>query len=326
MAVEKEKDRLKKVSLIVPCYNEEESIVLFDEELCKVIRSLDNYKFEVLYVNDGSSDNTLKRIKELKELRGDWVRYISFSRNFGKEAAMYAGFVNASGDYVAVMDADLQDPPSLLPQMLKILEAGEYDSVATHRSTRKGEPIVRSFFAKAFYRIINKISDADIVDGARDFRLMKRDMVDVIVSMTENSRFSKGIFGWIGFRTYWLAYDNVERVAGQTKWNFWRLFIYSIEGIINFSRMPLTIASYCGLFCTLLSFIAIAVIVIRKILFGDPVQGWASTVCVVLFIGGIQLFCMGILGQYLGRVYSETKNRPHYIASDVSDEQIHKIG
>ena len=253
------------------------------------------------------------------------VRYISFSRNFGKEAAMYAGFCNADGDYVTVMDADMQDPPSLLIDMLKIIETGEYDSVATRRVNRDGEPPIRSWFAKRFYSLINKISDADIVDGARDFRLMKREMVNAIVAMGETNRFSKGIFGWIGFRTYWLPYENTERVAGTTKWNFWSLFKYAIDGIINFSEAPLDIASWFGIAMTFFAFIFLIFIIIRKLCFGDPVAGWASTMCVIIFIGGIQLFCMGVMGQYIAKNYSESKHRPHYIVAESNYENIKKI-
>lgn len=239
---------------------------------------------------------------------------------------MYAGFCNAHGDYVAVMDADMQDPPSLLPEMLEILETGEYDSVATRRVTREGEPPIRSFFARMFYKIINKISDADIVDGARDFRLMKREMVDAIVAMCESNRFSKGIFGWIGFRTKWLPFKNVERVAGETKWNFWGLFKYSIDGIVNFSQAPLSIASLMGIFLTMVSFFAILFIVVRRLVFGDPVAGWASTVCFILFMGGLQLMCMGIIGQYLAKTYLEVKRRPHYIVAESNDQSTKLVG
>lgn len=252
-------------------------------------------EYEFLFVNDGSKDATLSILKDLAE-RDEHVTYLSFSRNFGKEAAMYAGFTNAKGDYVAVMDADMQDPPALLPQMLALLTSGEYDSVATRRVNREGEPLIRSWFARKFYQIINRISDADIVDGARDFRLMKREMVDAIVEMGEYNRFSKGIFGWIGFRTYWLPYENVNRVAGETKWNFWKLLKYAIDGIINFSQAPLAVASWFGMGMTLLSFIAVIFIVVRKLVFGDPVTGWASTACIITFIGGVQLFCMGNYG------------------------------
>ncbi|WP_201346868.1 glycosyltransferase family 2 protein, partial [Lactobacillus nasalidis] len=246
-------------------------------------------------------------------------------RNFGKEAAMYAGFVNASGDYVAVMDADLQDPPALLPEMIKILDAGEYDSVATRREDRKGEPPVRSWFARKFYKIINKISDADVVDGARDYRLMKRDMVDAIVEMSEYNRFSKGIFGWVGFKTYWLPYENVERVAGESKWNFWKLFKYAIDGIINFSLVPLNLSSWMGFLMTGLSFVMLVVIILRKLIKGDPVAGWASLICVVIFIGGLIMLSLGVMGQYLAKVYMESKHRPHYISSESNIKDVKKI-
>ncbi|MCQ2534783.1 MAG: glycosyltransferase family 2 protein [Clostridia bacterium] len=302
------------ISLIIPCYNEQEALPIFYKEVTKVLSGL-NYEYELLFINDGSVDDTLKILKEIAS-SDEHAKYISFSRNFGKEAAMYAGFCNAKGKYVAVMDADMQDPPSLLPQMLEILESGEYDSVATRRVSRVGEPPIRSFFARQFYKIINKISDADIVDGARDFRLMKREMVDAIVKMTEYNRFSKGIFGWIGFRTYWLAYENQERVAGETKWHFWKLTKYAIEGIINFSQVPLSLASWFGLFMTLIAFLFVVFIVLRKLIFGDPVDGWASTICIITFIGGIQLFCMGIMGQYIAKTYAEVKRRPHYIVGE----------
>lgn len=313
-----------KLSLIIPCFNEEAALPFIYEELVRVSAQLNDYDIEYLFINDGSSDGTLRTLKELAS-KDERVRYYSFSRNFGKESAMYAGFCNSDGDYVAVMDADLQDPPSLLPEMLHILESGEYDSVATRRVNREGEPPIRSFFARQFYKIINKISDADIVDGARDFRLMKREMVDAIVELNEYNRFSKGIFGWIGFRTYWLPYHNVERVAGETKWSFWKLFKYAIDGIINFSQVPLSIASFGGVFLTFVSFIAILFVIVRYLLFGDPVDGWASTVCIITFIGGIQLFCMGIMGQYLSKTYLETKKRPHYIVAETNDENSIKI-
>jgi len=313
------------VTLIVPCYNEEASLPIFYKAVCEVASELEErYELTLLLVNDGSRDGTLGVMKELAA-QDARVRYLSFSRNFGKEAAMYAGFCNAKGDYVAVIDADMQDPPSLLPQMLGILEEGEYDSVATRRVTRDGEPPIRSWFARMFYRIINTISEADIVDGARDFRLMKREMVDAIVAMGEYNRFSKGIFGWIGFRTKWLPYKNVERVAGETKWSFWSLFKYSIDGIVNFSQAPLSIASLTGLFFTLIAFFMILFIIVRKILFGDPVAGWASTICVILFIGGIQLLCMGIIGQYLAKTYLEVKKRPHFIVAQSSDEDVVRV-
>lgn len=309
----------KSITLIVPCYNEEAALPMFYDAVCSVAQELERYDITLLLVNDGSKDRTLSIMRELAQ-KDERVKYLSFSRNFGKEAAMYAGFCNAKGDYVAVMDADMQDPPFLLPQMLEILETQEYDSVATRRVSRDGEPPIRSFFARMFYRIINRISDADIVDGARDFRLMKREMVDAIVAMCEYNRFSKGIFGWIGFKTKWLPYKNVERVAGETKWSFWGLFKYSIDGIVNFSQAPLSIASLMGLFLTAVSFAAIVFIVVRRLIFGDPVAGWASTACIILFMGGLQLLCMGIMGQYLAKTYLEVKHRPHYIIAETNDE------
>lgn len=311
------------ISLIVPCYNEQESLPIFYEEVTKVVEKM-NTEYELVLVNDGSRDKTLEVMRELAA-KDSHVKYHSFSRNFGKEAAMYAGFCNAKGDYVAVMDADMQDPPALLPEMMKILESGEYDSVATRRADRKGEPKIRSWFARKFYKIINKISDADIVDGARDFRLMKREMVDAIVEMGEYNRFSKGIFGWIGFKTYWLPYENIERVAGETSWNFWKLFKYAIDGIINFSQAPLTISAWFGMIMTFVGFASLLFIIIRKIAFGDPVAGWASLVCVIIFIGGIQLFCFGIMAQYISKMYLEVKKRPHYIISETNDEETKKV-
>lgn len=312
-----------KISLIIPCYNEEDALLPLYEELFRVTESMSDYDFEMLFIDDGSKDNTLKIIKELSSA-DERVKYISFSRNFGKEAAMYAGFCNSTGDYTAVMDADMQDPPSLLPEMVKILEGGEYDSVATRRVSRKGEPRIRSFFSKLFYKIIRKISDTDIVDGARDFRLMKREMVDAIVSMCESNRFSKGIFGWIGFKTYWLPYENVERVAGKTKWSFFGLLKYSIDGIVGFSNTPLKIASWSGIFFTFVALIMLIVIFVRTLIFGDPVAGWPSTICIMLFIGGIQLFSLGIIGQYVAKIYNETKKRPHYIVAQSNKEDVVK--
>ena len=309
----------KLISLIVPCYNEEEALPIFYQETTKVLETMD-VDYELLIIDDGSKDKTYQIAKELAE-KDKHIKYISFSRNFGKEAAMYAGFCNAKGDYVAVMDADMQDPPSLLPQMYQILEEGEYDSVATRRVDRKGESKIRSWFARRFYKIINFISDADVVDGARDFRLMKREMVDAIISMSEYNRFSKGIFGWIGFKTYWLPFENVERVAGTTKWNFWGLFRYAISGIINFSEFPLDVASGFGILMTAVAFIMLVFIIFRKLIFGDPVAGWASTMCTIIFIGGIQLLCLGIMGQYIGKTYMETKNRPQYIVARTNIEK-----
>lgn len=312
------------ISLIIPCFNEEEALPLLYPALCQTMEELPDFDFELLFVNDGSRDGTMDVLRRLAR-QDPRVQYLSFSRNFGKEAAMYAGFCNAQGDYVAVMDADMQDPPSLLPQMVERLQTGEWDSVATRRVTRKGEPPIRSFCARMFYKLINRISDADVVDGARDFRLMTREMVDAIVSMGEYNRFSKGIFGWIGFRTYWLPYENVERAAGETKWSFWKLFQYSIDGIINFSQVPLSIASWGGIALTALSFVMIAFIVVRKLLFGDPVAGWPSLACIVTFIGGIQLFCLGIMGQYLAKTYLEVKKRPHFIIRETNRKEAVKI-
>ena len=312
-----------KVALIVPCYNEQEALPIFYEEVMKVVTTM-NCQYELIFVNDGSKDNTLSILKNFAA-KDENVTYISFSRNFGKEAAMYAGFSNADADYVAVMDADMQDPPALLPQMVKILETEDYDSVATRRVSRDGEPPIRSWFARKFYQLINKISDADIVDGARDFRLMKHEMVDAIVAMGEYNRFSKGIFGWIGFKTYWLPFKNVERVAGETKWNFWKLFKYAIDGIINFSEAPLSIASWAGIGMTFIAFIMMVIVIVRRLCFGDPVAGWASTMCVIIFIGAIQLFSMGIMGQYIAKTYNEAKHRPHYIVAESNGEKVKRI-
>ena len=312
-----------KVALIVPCYNEQEALPIFYEEVMKVVTTM-NCQYELIFVNDGSKDNTLSILKNFAA-KNENVTYISFSRNFGKEAAMYAGFSNADADYVAVMDADMQDPPALLPQMVKLLETEDYDSVATRRVSRDGEPPIRSWFARKFYQLINKISDADIVDGARDFRLMKREMVDAIVAMGEYNRFSKGIFGWIGFKTYWLPFKNVERVAGETKWNFWKLFKYAIDGIINFSEAPLSIASWAGIGMTFIAFIMMVIVIVRRLCFGDPVAGWASTMCVIIFIGAIQLFSMGIMGQYIAKTYNEAKHRPHYIVAESNGEKVKRI-
>ena len=313
------------ISIIVPCYNEEDSLPLFHAAVRKVMEQMPECRFEILLINDGSKDRTLEVMRDLAR-KDPCVTYLSFSRNFGKEAAMYAGFCHAQGDYTAVMDADLQDPPDLLPEMYRILQSGEYDSVAARRVSRVGEPPIRSWFARRFYGLINRISEADIVDGARDFRLMKREMTEAIVAMGESNRFSKGIFGWIGFRTYWMPYKNVERVAGQTKWNFWGLFGYALDGIVNFSQVPLDLASWFGILMTGLSFLAILFIVVRKILFGDPVAGWASTACIITFIGGIQLLCLGIIGKYLATVYLEVKKRPHFIISESNREDAKRIG
>ncbi|HIZ79502.1 MAG TPA: glycosyltransferase family 2 protein [Candidatus Lachnoclostridium stercorigallinarum] len=311
-------------SLIIPCYNEEDVLPLLWHSLETVTEELrEKSEFEFIFVDDGSKDGTLKKIKELA-LEDSRVTYLSFSRNFGKEAAMYAGLCNAKGDYAAIMDADMQDPPSLLPEMFRLMEEG-YDSVAARRVSRAGEPKIRSLGARLFYRLINRISDADIVDGARDFRLMKREMVDAVVAMSEYHRFSKGIFGWVGFKTCWLPYENVERAAGETKWSFWGLLKYSVEGMINFSQAPLSIASWCGIGLTGVSFVMILFIIVRKLLFGDPVAGWPSLACIIVFLGGIELLCMGIMGQYLAKTYMEVKGRPHCIVGETNREDAKKI-
>ncbi len=304
-----------KVSIVVPMYNEQESLGILYQELNRVTDTIKDYEFEYLFVNDGSKDNTLQEIQKLAAA-DERVHYVSFSRNFGKEAALYAGLSNADGDYIATMDADLQDPPSLLPQMLAMIESQDCDNVATRRVNRKGEPPIRSFFARCFYKLMRRLSNIDIADGARDYRLMRRAMVDSILSVSEYNRFSKGIFAWVGYETKWLEFENVERSAGETKWSFWKLVRYSIDGIINFSNTPLQISSYLGMILTIVSFIAIIVEVIRALVFGDPVAGWPSLVCIITFIGGIELFCMGIMGQYIAKTYMEVKRRPHYIIKE----------
>lgn len=313
-----------KVSIVVPMYNEQESLEILYQELNRVTDTIKDYEFEYLFVNDGSKDNTLQEIQRLATA-DDRVRYVSFSRNFGKEAALYAGLSNADGDYIATMDADLQDPPSLLPQMLAVIESQDCDNVATRRVNRKGEPPIRSFFARCFYKLMRRLSNIDIADGARDYRLMSRAMVDSILSVSEYNRFSKGIFAWVGYETRWLEFENVERSAGETKWSFWKLVRYSIDGIINFSNTPLQISSYLGMILTIVSFIAIIVEVIRALVFGDPVAGWPSLVCIITFIGGIELFCMGIMGQYIAKTYNEAKHRPHYIVAESNGEKVKRI-
>ncbi|MCI8528499.1 MAG: glycosyltransferase family 2 protein [Lachnospiraceae bacterium] len=301
------------LSIIVPCYNEEENVSFFYMELMKVQEFFANkeIEMEILYVDDGSCDGTVSEVKKIRE-KDERVHLISFSRNFGKEAAMFAGLENAKGDYLVLMDVDLQDPPALLPEMFAHLEEG-YDSVATRRVSRKGEPPVRSFFARMFYRLMKKISKTEIMDGARDYRLMTRQMVDAILSMREYNRFTKGIFGWVGFRTKWLEYENIERAKGETKWNFWKLFLYSMDGITAFSTMPLMLASIVGVLFCVIAFLLILFIIVRKMLFGDPVSGWPSLVCIILMTSGVQFFCTGILGQYLAKTYMEVKKRPIYL-------------
>jgi len=310
---------MEKISVIVPCYNEEESLPLFYEEITRVAGLMNEVTFEFMFVNDGSKDKTIEILRELNK-KDERVRYISFSRNFGKEAAMYAGFKNVTGDYVAVIDADLQHPPVMLIEMYKGIKEEGYDCVAARRTSRKGEPVIKSFFSRMFYKVINKISNANIVESATDYRLMKRKMVDAIVDMSEYNRFSKGIFGWIGFETKWLPYENVERVAGTTKWSFWKLFLYSLEGIIGFSTAPLTLASVFGILFIVIAFLAIIYITIKTLMYGNPTSGWPSLVIIMFFIGGVQLFCTGIIGQYLAKTYLETKNRPIYIAKETEED------
>lgn len=305
---------MKKLSLIVPCFNEQEATPIFYDALTRQLQTMP-VEAEIIFVDDGSSDGTLAAVRALRQ-KDERVHFVSFSRNFGKEAAMFAGLEASTGDYIAIMDVDLQDPPSLLPRMLEGIEKEGYDCVATRRVTRKGEPRLRSFFARRFYRLINRISRTEIVDGARDFRLMTRQMVDSILSLKEVSRFSKGIFSWVGYRTHWLEYENIERVAGETKWNFWKLLLYSIDGIIGFSTAPLAIASVMGLAFCLLAFLLILYFFIKTIIWGDPVAGFPATICIMLLLGGLQLFSVGILGQYLSKTYLETKRRPIYIARE----------
>lgn len=307
---------MKKISIIVPCYNEEQAIPFFYEEIIKLKEKM-KVNFEYIFVNDGSKDNTINVLKDYAK-KDKSVKYIHFSRNFGKEAAMLAGLELSTGDYVAIMDADLQDPPALLPEMLEILEDEntEYDCVGTRRVTRKGEPPIRSFFARMFYKIINKMSKVEMVDGARDYRLMSRQMVNSILELQEYNRYSKGLFQFVGYNTKWLEYENIERVAGETKWSFWKLFLYALEGIIAFTTIPLAISSIMGILFCLVSFIMIIVIITKTILYGDPTSGWPSLVCIIFFVSGIQLFCLGIMGQYLSKTYLETKKRPIYIIKE----------
>lgn len=306
---------MEKITLIVPCYNEEDVLPLFYAEVTRVADLMGEYDFEFLFVDDGSRDGTMKVVKGFAQTDAR-VKYVSFSRNFGKEAAMYAGFSRASGDYVAVMDADLQDPPALLPAMMDAIKNEGYDSVATRRVTRKGEPPIRSFFARCFYKLMRRISKTEMVDGARDYRLMTRQFVDSLLEMGEYNRFSKGLYGWVGYKTKWLEYENVERAAGETKWSFWKLLLYSIDGIVAFSAAPLAIAAVTGIFCFILAFLFIVFIIARTLMFGDPVAGWPSLVCIILLIGGLQLLSIGILGEYLSKTYLEVKNRPIFICKE----------
>ena len=315
MTAGKEKKKREKLSLVVPAYNEEEALPIFYREARKVEEQLPQVEIEYLFVDDGPVDGTMDVIRRLHE-EDPRVHYVSFSRNFGKEAAIYAGLENAAGDYVAILDADLQDPPALLPEMLRIVTEEGYDCVGSRRVSRKGEPPIRSWFARMFYRIMNRISSADVVDGARDFQLMNRKVVSAILSMKEYNRFSKGIFGWVGFKKKWLEYENIERAAGETKWSFWKLLLYALDGIVAFSTMPLVIASVMGILFCVLAFAAIIFIIIRTLVFGDPTSGWPSMVCIIMLVSGVQLLCIGILGQYMAKTYLETKRRPLYLVEE----------
>lgn len=312
------------LSVVVPCYNEEHSVLKFYREFRRIYDEVLSYDFdldyELIFVDDGSEDNTLDSIKELAG-HDDFVKYISFSRNFGKESALFAGLENSHGDYLVVMDADLQDPPNLLPEMFRLILTGDYDCIATRRVSRKGEPKLRSFFARAFYSLINSISDLEFVDGARDYRLMTRQVADAILELNEYHRFSKGIFNWVGFKTRWVEYENVQRVDDESSWSFWSLFRYSIEGIVAFSTLPLALSTFLGMIFSIFAFLLIIFIVIKKSLYGDPVQGWASTICVILLLGGIQLFTIGILGKYLDKTYIESKKRPIYLTRETNIEE-----
>ena len=309
----------KKMSVIVPCYNEEEALQYFYEEIDNVSKKMKELNFEFIFVDDGSSDKTLEEVKKIAK-EDKRVRYISFSRNFGKEAAMLAGLEYSKGDYVTIIDADLQDPPKLLEEMYHLINEEGYDTVGTRRVTRKGEPPIRSFFARIFYKLINSMSKTEMVDGARDYRLMTRQVVDAIISMREYNRYSKGIFSFVGFKTKWLEYENVERVAGETKWSFWKLFIYALEGITAFSTIPLILSAVLGFVFCVVSFIMILVIVLKTLVFGDPVSGWPSLVCIIFLLSGIQLFSIGVIGQYLSKTYLETKNRPIYIVRETEEK------
>ena len=312
---------MDKISVAVPCYNEEPALEPFFAAVSAVAEQMPEVAFEFLFIDDGSRDRTLEKMQELAQ-RDSRVKYISFSRNFGKEAGIYAGLENATGDYVVVMDADLQDPPALLPEMYRSIRQEGYDCVGSRRVTRKGEPPIRSLFARLFYKLINRMSNAEIVDGARDFQMMSRQVVEAILSMGEYNRFSKGIFGWIGFKKKWLEYENIERVAGETKWSFWKLFLYAIEGIVAFSTTPLVISSVFGLICCVLALVMILVIIARTLIFGDPTSGWPSLVCIMLLLSGIQMLGIGIVGQYLAKTYLETKKRPIYLVRQTNIEKL----
>ena len=306
------------LTIVVPCFNEESSVEIFFKEIKKI---LNKYNYEIIFVNDGSKDNTLANIKKLAKDNSN-IKYISFSRNFGKESALYAGLKNSKGDMVCIMDVDLQDPPELLPQMIELIETEDCDIIATRRVTRAGEPKIRSLFARLFYKVFNKISRIDLVDGARDYRLMTRQVVDSVLELNEYNRFSKGLFQWVGYETKWLEYENIERVSGETSWSFFGLFSYSLEGILAFTTVPLSISTFFGIMLSIVAFILIIFIILKNLLFSDPVAGWTSTICVILLLGGIQLFSIGILGKYLEKTYIEIKNRPIFIIKETNIEWI----
>lgn len=311
--------KMKSLEIIVPSFNEEKNISDFFNAVSNELKSV-KFNWKIIFVDDGSEDNTLNIIKKLA-ISNDKIAYISFSKNFGKESALYAGLKKSTADYVIIMDADFQDPPSLIPKMIDYMRNGNYDVISCRRTTRKGEPVIRSFFARLFYKIINRFTNVTLVDGARDFRLMTRQVVNAVLELNEYNRFSKGIFDWVGFNTYWIEYENIERNEGETSWSFWSLFKYSIEGIVSFTTAPLNVATILGLTISLISFIAILFIVVRTLLFGDPVEGWPSTISIVLFVSGIQLFTIGILGQYISRIYLETKKRPLYLIKETNLEE-----
>lgn len=323
--MERNKKTVKKklLSLIVPCYNEQEVLPMFYSEVKKVLDQMD-CNYELIIVDDGSKDKTLEEAKKLAK-KDKNVYYLSFSRNFGKESAMYAGICNAKGDYVGFIDADLQHPPIYLKQMKEILDKGEYDCASCRRVDREGDSKIRTWFSRKFYQIINLISDVKMTDGAGDFRLMNRDMADSIISMSEYNRFSKGIFSWVGFKTYWIDYENVDRAAGKTSWSFWGLVKYAIDGIVSFSNAPLDFVSMAGFITTALAFIYFLYVVIKYLMFGDPVKGWPTLISVILLLGGIQLLSLGIIGQYIAKIYMEVKNRPHFIIEETNKKDIYKI-
>lgn len=300
------------LSIVVPCFNEEETVEIFLKEIQK---TLNNYDFEILFINDGSSDDTLKKIKDLANLNSN-VKYISFSRNFGKESAMYAGLKNASGDLICIMDADLQHPPRLLLEMIEAITTEDYDIAAARRTSRKGEAKIKSFFSRLFYKVFNRISEMELVEGATDYRVMTRQVVDSILELTEYNRFTKGLFQWVGFNTKWIPYENIERVAGETTWSIWGLYKYSIEGIVAFSTAPLSISTLLGTAISIIAFLYMVFIIARYLLYSDPVQGFATTMCAILLLGGIQLLCIGVLGKYLEKTYVETKKRPIFIVKE----------